>query len=300
MMEYNYNQLFNEAKHIVDKAAFIWLGAMAVVSFFISILCLCDILPVAALWGLIWIVPIGVGLFITVQSYHKKAAMLIKKQQISIMASHARQVLDSFQSQFPDTFTSDCRIKMRFLAKRGIDVDAALDRLGNNVETYNELVISFLKDSDRWEDELYDLMQADTLIDYGAKAHILRVKANELGIVNLTDTAFFHEIEAYAGGLDIIQNNWKKLSFELDETYDILSAYIKSIGLKDDAIDKDGNHITLKKWSEQFQEAFHALETYDTIKAKHILSELNKYQFDSTITDIIQNIITSIDDMIAK
>lgn len=273
---------------------------MTVVSLFIGMLCLCHLLPATALWGLVWIIPTGIGLFIMVHIYHKKAGQFAKKQQISIMAYHAKQVLDSLQTQFPDTFISDCRIKMRFLAKRGIDVDSALVRLDNNIEAYNELVLSFLEESDRREDELYDLMQADTLIDYGAKAHLLRVKANELGIINLTDTAFFHEIEAYAGGLDIVQNNWKKLSFELDETYDILSEYIKSIGLKEDAIDKDGNHITFKKWGEQLQEAFHALETYDTIKAKNILSELNKYQFDSDITDTIQDIITSIDDMMAN
>lgn len=299
-MEYNDNRLFDELKQIVNNAAFIWLIFMTVMSLFIGMLCLCHLLPATALCGLLWFIPTGIGLCIVVRIYHKKAGQLAKKQQISIMAYHAKQVLDSFQTQFPDTFISDCRIKMRFLAKRGIDVDSALIRLNNNIEAYNELVLSFLKESDRREDELYDLMQADTLMDYGAKAHLLRVKANELGIVNLTDTAFFHEIEAYAGGLDIVQNNWKKLSFELDETYDILSEYIKSIGLKDDAIDKDGNHITFKKWGEQLQEAFHALETYDTIKAKSILSELNKYQFDSDITDTIQDIITSIDDMMAN
>ena len=299
-MEYNDNRLFDETKQIVNNAAFIWLGFMTVVSLFIGMLCLCNLLPATALWGLVWIIPTGIGLFATVRIYHKKAGRLAKKQQISIMAYHAKQVLDNLQAQFPDTFISDCRIKMRFLAKRGIDVDAALIRLGNNVDAYNELVVSFLKESDQREDELYDLMQADTLMDYGAKAHLLRMKANELGIINLTDTAFFHEIEAYAGGLDVVQNNWKKLSFELDETYDILSEYIKSIGLKGDAIDEDGNHITFKKWGEQLQEAFHALETYDTIKAKNILSELNKYQFDSDISDTLQDIITSIDDMMAN
>lgn len=299
-MEYNYNRLFDEIKQLINKSALIWASFMTGASFLILVLCIAGVLPAAALWSLAWIIPTGIGLAFAVHWYHKRAAMLAKKQQISIMAYHAKHVIDSLQQQFPDTFVSDCRIKMRYLAKNGIDVDAALIRLGNNVEAYNELVLSFLKESDKREDELYDLMQPDTLIQYGAKAHILRVKANELGIVNLTDTAFFHEIEAYAGGFDVVQGNWKKLSFELDETYDVLSEYIKSIGLKDDAVDENGNHITFQKWGEQLQEAFNALETYDTIKAKKILSELIKYQIDADITKTLEGIITGIDEMMAN
>jgi len=298
-MENNYNHLLNEIKQLVDQSATIWLCIMAGVSLLISILCLSGVLPAVALWSLLWIIPSGIGLAAVVRYYHKKAATLAKKQQISTMAYHAKLAIDNLQQQFPDTFISDCRIKMRFLAKKGIDVDAALSRLDDNVEKYNELVLSFLRESDQREDELYDLMQADTLIQYAAKAHVLRVRANELGITNLTDTAFFHELEAYAGGIDVIQANWKKLSFELDETYDSLSEYIKSIGLKDSAIDKDGNHITFKKWGEQFNEAFSALETSDTIKAKQILNELIKYQIDTDITNTLQGIITSIDEMTA-
>ena len=94
--------------------------------------------------------------------------------------------------------------------------------------------------------------------------------------------------------------NWKKLSLELDEAYTILSAYAKSLGLKQDAVDKDGNHMTFKKWSEQLQEAFHALEIYDTTHAKQILNELVKFQIDSDITNSLKAIITNIDDIMAN
>ncbi len=298
-MDYNTTQLLDEIRLLINKAALLWLTFIMSVSLLFTILCLYGVLPLTALWSLLWLIPIGIGLVFAVHFCHKKAKLLAKKQQISIMAYHAKHVIENLQQHFPDTYISDCRIKMRYLVKKGIDVDAALARLDDNVEQYNELVLSFLRESDKREDDLYDLMQADTLMQYGTKAHLLRVKANELGIINLTDTAFFHEIEAYAGGLDIVQDNWKKLSFELDETYDILSEYINSIGLKDNAVDKDGNCITFKKWGEQLQEAFHALETYDTKRAKTIFSELNKYQIDSDITNTLQNIITSIDDMMA-
>lgn len=298
-MNGNDNHIFNELRLLIDKSALIWLTFMTGVSLMIGLLCLAGALPAAALWSLVWIIPTALALWIVVCHYHKKAKILAQKQQISIMAYHAKQVMEHLQQQIPDTLISDSRIKMRYLARHGIDIDAAMARLGYSAEKYNELAMAFLKNSDKYEDTLYDLMQPDTLMQYGTNAHILRVKANELGLVNLTDTAFFHEIEAYVGDLDIIRCNWKKLSFELDEAYSLLSQYVKSLGLKDDAIDKDGNHMTFKKWGEQLQEAFQALETYDTQKAKKILNELVKFPIDTDITNALKGIISNIDEMMA-
>lgn len=299
-MEYGYNRISDEMNKLVNKSALLWLAFMTGVSLIIGALCLCGILPAAAMWSLLWIIPAGLSLLGTVRYFHKKTKLLAQKQQIAAMAYHAKQVINSLQQQMPDTIISDSRIKMRYLARHGIDVDSAMARLGHNVEAYNERALAFLRESGKYEDSLYDLMQPDTLMQYGTKAHMLRVKANELGMIRLTDTAFFHEIEAYAGGLDVVRDNWKKLSFELDEAYNVLNEYVKSLGLKEDAIDKDGNHMTFKKWSEQLQEAFHALELYDTKKAKRILNELVKFQIDSDITNSLKSIITNIDEMMAN
>lgn len=299
-MEVNYNRIHAELRQLVNKAALIWIALMTIVSLIIGILCMCRLLPAAALWSLMWIFPAALSLLAALYYYNKMSRQLAQKQQISAMACHAKEVINSLQQQIPDTLISDSRIKMRYLARHGIDVDAAVARLGNNVEAYNELVLSFLRNSGKYEDTLYDLLRPETLMQYGAHAHGLRIKANELGIINLTDTAFFHEIESYAGSLEIVRANWKKLSYELDEAYTVLNEYAKSLGLKNDAIDKDGNHMTFRKWSEQLQEAFHALETYDTTKAKKILNELVKYQIDSDITNSLKSIITNIDEMMAS
>ncbi|MBD5451369.1 MAG: hypothetical protein HDR25_01890, partial [Lachnospiraceae bacterium] len=171
-------------------------------------------------------------------------------------------------------------------------------KLDGNIDTYNQLVLSFLSESDKLEDELYDLMQNDTILEYGHKAHDLRVKVNDLGITKLTDTAFFHEIEAYAGNLEMVRDNWKKLSFELDEAYDVFFEYIKSLGLEN-APGKE-EQMTCKLWGERLQEAFNALETYDTGKAKRILSELTKYQIDTDINKTLQGIIANIDEIMTN
>ena len=298
-MEYNYNRILEEIRQLVNKSALVWLSFLTGMSLIIGVSCAAGVLPLQVLWALLGIIPSAVALILVVFYYHRKAGTFAKKQQISVMAFHAKKVIDTLQQEFPDTFLSDCHIRMRYLAKNGIDVDNALKRIDGNVDAYNQLVLSFLGESDELEDDLFDLMQPETLFQYGSKAHALRVKANELGISNLTDTAFFHEIEAYAGSLDVVRANREKLSFELDEAYGIFFEYLNSLGLENPSY-KGDSPMTYKRWGEQLQEAFNALETYDTIKAKRILSELIQYQIDTDITKTLQSIIANIDEIMAN
>ena len=227
----------------------------------------------------------------------KRTCLLLKKQKLAIMAYQAKQTFDEMQ-EFPDTFVTDCKIKMRYLAKNGVDVDTALANMNGNIDKYNDFMLTFVGESHRKEDELFSLMQPDSLLQYGAKVHALRVKANALGLRNLTDTAFFHEMEAYAGKLDIVRANWEKLSFEWDEACDIFTDYIQSLGLKNHASDSNGNQITFQKWGEQLQEAFQALEAYDATRARNILNELLQYQIDADIMKNLRSIVANIDEIL--
>lgn len=233
-------------------------------------------------------------LFLTIT---KNTCLLLKKQKLALMAYHAKQTFDEMQ-KFPDTFITDCKIKMHYLAKNGVDVDTALANMNGNIDKYNDFMLTFVGESHRKVDELFSLLQPDSLLQYGAKVHALRVKANALGLRNLTDTAFFHEMEAYAGKLDIVRANWEKLSFEWDEACDIFTDYIQSLGLKNHASDSNGNQITFQKWGEQLQEAFQALEAYDATKARNILNELLQYQIDADIMKNLRTIVSNIDEIL--
>jgi HPt (histidine-containing phosphotransfer) domain-containing protein len=291
-MDYNYNRIFDELRQLVTKSALIGFVLMGGLSIMVCLLTILGILPPYALWTVLWLIPFSIMLVLMMRYNLNKLKVLAKKQQISMMANHAKQVIADLSQQFPDTYVNDCRTKMEYLSKNGIDVNTAVERLNNNVDSYNELALNFLHESDRLEDELYSLMHPDTLQEYAQKAHTLRVNANDLGLVKLTDTAFFMEMEAFVGKLDILRDNWKKLSFEMDESYHILSEYTKSL--------ESNDKITFKMWGERLQEAFSALEVYDTNKAKDILNELMTYKINSEITNALGGIITNIDEMMAK
>lgn len=250
--------------------------------------------------GMLYLLPKAFLYIITFPLFYsisKRGELLLKMQRLSIMAHQAKLSLDAM-SEFPDTFETDCRIKIRYLAKNNIDVDAALKAMDQNIEKYNDFVLTFVGESHRKEDELFSLLDPDTLLQYGAKVHALRIKANALGLKNLTDTAFFHEMEAYAGNYEIVMANWEKLSFEWDEAYELFTDYIQSLGLRNHAYDKSGHQITFQEWGEQLQEAFEALDAYDTTRARNILNHLLQYQIDADINQKLASIVANIDDIL--
>ena len=93
------NRMFEEMKQLIDRSTLIWLTFMTVVSLLTGLLFLLGILPRTALWSLLWFLPTAIALLIAVRHYHKKAKILAQKQQISMMAYHAKQVMEQLQQQ---------------------------------------------------------------------------------------------------------------------------------------------------------------------------------------------------------
>jgi HPt (histidine-containing phosphotransfer) domain-containing protein len=289
----NYNLILDELKQIVNKSAAAYLGLMAGVSVIVCILALSGVLPVYALISLAGYIPMCILLFVMLYNNRQKIKTLSQKVQISTAAYKAKQVMDPLVQGFSDTYVNDnCRVKMKYLSDNGVDVSSALNQINSNVELYNKLATDFLHESEALEDELYTLMNRQLLPEYASKVHELRVKSKALGLKNLTDAALFHEMEACIGDLDVLESNWEKLSFELDESNSLLEEYFKSLN--------DEDKMTRKMWGERLQEAFNALEAFDTGKARTILNELIASPVNSNMAEILKSIVTNIDEVMAK
>jgi hypothetical protein len=284
------NLILKELKGTVNKWVIACFGLMAGVSVTVCVLVLTSILPTSAFFILIGYVPLCILQAVMLVNNRKKLKTFEKKMQISAAASNAKHVMDNLVHSYTDTYINDeCRNKMQYLSDNGVDITNALKQLNSNVETYNKLAGEFLKECNVLEDDMYTLMHNHSLVEYAAKAHELRIKSNALGLINLTDTAFFHELEACTGDIEILENNWQKLSFELDESSAIIEEYIKSL---------DNNAtMTRKMWGERLQEAFAALENLDTDTAKTIFNELIECPMNSDTTSVLKNIVTSIDEV---
>jgi hypothetical protein len=284
------NLILKELKETVNKWTIACFGLMAFISAIVGALVLIGILPVYTLFTLAGYVPLCILIAVMLINNRRQMKIFSKKMQISSAASNAKHVMDNLVQSYSDTYiNNESRDKMKYLADNGVDITNALKQLNSNVATYNKLAGDFLKECNVLEDDMYTLMHNNSLVEYASKAHELRVKSNALGLRNLTDTALFHELEACTGDIEILENNWQKLSFELDESSAIIEEYIKSL---------DANaKMTRKMWGERLQEAFIALENLDTDTAKTIFNELIECPISQDTTSVLKNIVTSIDEV---
>jgi HPt (histidine-containing phosphotransfer) domain-containing protein len=288
----NYNIILNESKELVNKSTDACFVLMAGTSAIVCILVLAGVFPAYALISLSGYVPLIILLSLLRHHNKEKLNTISKKIELSEAASKAKQVMEPLVQGFGDTYVNDnCRTKMKHLSDNGVDTGTALKQINNNVELYNKLAADFLQESNILEDELYTLMHSQSLSHYASKVHELREKSNALGFKHLADAALFHELEACIGDLSILESNWEKLSFELDEANSILEEYIKSLN--------DNDKLTRKMWGERLQEAFNALEAFDTDKATEILNELIESPLNPNITVLLKNLVTNINEVMA-
>jgi hypothetical protein len=266
------------------------MGGVAVI---VGILAATGLVPVYSLLILAGYVPVCILVMVLINHSNKKLITLSKKIQISAAACKAKNVMntlvESYKYSAADKEAS--REKMQYLSDNGVDVGSALKQVNSNIEKYNKLATDFINECNVLEDDLYTLMQKKSLSEYATKARELRLKSNALGFRNLTDTAFFHELEACTGNLELLENNWQKLSFELDESSALLEEYIKSLS---------ANQFSKKAWAERLQEAFNALEELDTDKAKAIFIELMENPLNSDVAAVLKNIVASIDEVMVN
>jgi HPt (histidine-containing phosphotransfer) domain-containing protein len=286
------NLILKELKETVNKWSVACFSLMGGVSAAVCILVLAGIFPVYTLLILAGYIPLCALLAVMIYTSKRDFKTFSKRMQISAAASNAKHVMDNLVQSYSDTYIGgEESDNMKFLSDNGVDITSALKQLNSNVEAYNKLASDFLKECNVLEDDMYMLMHNNSLTEYASKAHELRIKSGALGLRNLTDTAFFHELEACTGDIEILENNWQKLSFELDESAAVIEEYIKSL---------DTNaRMTRKKWGERLQEAFAALENLDTDKAKAIFNELIECPINSDTTSVLKNIVTSIDEVMA-
>jgi HPt (histidine-containing phosphotransfer) domain-containing protein len=288
------NILLKELKETVNKWAVAFFSLMLIVFVAVSVLVLVGVFPQYALLVLAGYVPFSILILAMMYYSNRRIDLLSKKIQISSAAGNAKQVMSSLVKNYSDTsYVNDegCRVKMQYLSDNGVDIGNALKNINSNVALYNRLANEFIKDCDKLEDDMYSMMKSQSLNAYASKAHELRTKSYALGFRNLTDTAFFHELEACTGNLEMLESNWEKLSFELDESSALLEQYIKSID--------STSQMTRKKWGERLNEAFTALEELDTERAKTIFNELIENPVNSDVISILKNIVSGIDEVMA-
>ena len=120
--------------------------------------------------------------------------------------------------------TNNTKGNVEYLKNNGIDVDHGLELLGD-MEMYNETLNDFLSGINDRINKL-ELYKVSDMENYAIEVHALKSDCKYLGIMDLADIAYQHELKSKENDIDYIHNNYDILMNELKEKISKIKRYI--------------------------------------------------------------------------
>lgn len=115
--------------------------------------------------------------------------------------------------------------KKNFLIQNGIDVDKALEYMGD-FETFNEILLDFYNGIDEQLKELENFKDMKDLSNYAIAVHALKSNYRSLGASGFAEVAYQHEMESKSSNLDYIVAHFTDLIVSKDSFKKIISEYL--------------------------------------------------------------------------
>jgi HPt (histidine-containing phosphotransfer) domain-containing protein len=112
-----------------------------------------------------------------------------------------------------------------FLKNKGIDVDSAIELLGD-VDMYNETLDDFLEVSMERMSRLEDSFNDEDMKNYAIDVHALKSDSKYLGFTKLADMALEHQLKSEEGDVDYISDHYEELVDEVDLITSIVKEYL--------------------------------------------------------------------------
>ncbi len=117
--------------------------------------------------------------------------------------------------------TSDIKI----LEDNGINVQQGLELL-KDMEMYNLTMNEFYEELDSKLTDLNDYKKNEDMDNYSILAHSLKTEARYLGLNDLADMAYEHELASKENKADFVNENYKNLKMEALRINDVIKKYL--------------------------------------------------------------------------
>lgn len=112
------------------------------------------------------------------------------------------------------------------LKKNGIDVDRSLELLGD-LDTYEEMLESFLEESDVRIPRMKEAKEKSDLANYAIDAHAMKSDSRYLGFTKLAELSYNHELAGKENRMDFIEGHYEELMQEVQRIIQVIREYLK-------------------------------------------------------------------------
>jgi len=128
-------------------------------------------------------------------------------------------------TQFSPVYVTETKDNIKYLKDNGVDIDKALELLGDK-SMYNETLMEFLHNIKDRFDKLKLYKNTSNLEDYSIEVHALKSDARYLGFNVLADLAYKHEMASKNKELEFITNDFTNLVKEINNVIKISKTYL--------------------------------------------------------------------------
>lgn len=112
-----------------------------------------------------------------------------------------------------------------FLKKNGIDVDSAIELLGD-MEMYEETLKDFLDVSNERMPKLEKYFQEEDMDNYAIEVHAMKSDSKYLGFTKLAEMALEHQLKSESHDKTYIKNHYQELVEEANQVIELVKKYL--------------------------------------------------------------------------
>ena len=113
---------------------------------------------------------------------------------------------------------------MDFLRENGIDIDSAVEILGD-IETVNEIMGDFLSEMDERLPLMEEYKNSNDMENYAILVHAIKGDSKYLGFTKLAELSFNHQMKAEENDINYINDNYGDLMEEINRILGIVKEY---------------------------------------------------------------------------
>ena len=113
---------------------------------------------------------------------------------------------------------------MDFLRENGIDIDSAVEILGD-IETVNEIMGDFLSEMDERLPLMEEYKNSNDMENYAILVHAIKGDSKYLGFTKLAELSFNHQMKAEENDINYINDNYEDLMEEINRILGIVKEY---------------------------------------------------------------------------
>ena len=114
-----------------------------------------------------------------------------------------------------------------YLEKNGVNLNFALELLGD-MDIYDSTLCDFLDEADdKWK-RIVEYKESSDMKNYAIEVHSLKSDSKYLGLMNLADIAYQHEIKSKENDAEYVYNHFSELENEYKNMLEVIKKYNNS------------------------------------------------------------------------